>query len=234
MHLSNRNKVFICYAREDIEKSSRIYGDLLNARIGVLWMDKKRLMVGQHWPNEIRGTINECRYFMPLFSRTWIEKTNGYFHNEFNYALEVSKRYGQDARFFIPVRLEDCPVRPELDDVERIDLFPESRWEDGIRTLIQIILHKPKAVAKAERFVKSGEIVTLYGNESRSFDEEELWYYWEEIPKRTIALTSNTEANPQFVAPVVHHDTVFTFRLKVRDAKGHDDSTIASITVEPF
>jgi hypothetical protein len=87
---------------------------------------------------------------------------------------------------YLPVRLDDCeiPYR-ELKDIERVDLFPISGREDGIKRIIQIILYKPKAIIKVDKsVVKSGEIVTLYGNESKGFNQEKLRYQWEEIPKK--------------------------------------------------
>ena len=233
-NISSSPQVFISYAREDIEKADRIYSELKNAGIRV-WMDKKNIFPGQNWKNAIDNAISKSRYFIPLFSSTSVTKI-GYVQVEFKYALEVFKTYPPNEIFYLPVRLDDCEIQyRELKEIERVDLFPISKWEEGIKRIIQIILYKPKAVIKVDKLVvKSGEIVTLYGNESQGFKQEKLRYYWEEIPKKTISLTSNTNINPKFTAPIVDHETVFTFRLKVKDSGGQEDSTNIQIRVKPI
>lgn len=230
---SSSPQVFISYAREDIEIADRIYSELKNAGINI-WMDKKNIFPGQNWKNAIDDAIRKSRYFIPLFSSTSVTKI-GHIQVEFKYALEVFKTYPPNEIFYLPVRLDDCEIQyRELEEIERVDLFPIFKWEEGIKRLIQIILYKPKAIIKIHKLiVKSGEIVTLYGNESQGFNQEKLRYCWEEIPKKSISLTSDSDINPKFTAPVVDHETVFTFRLKVVDSGGQDDSANIQIRVRP-
>ena len=54
------------------------------------------------------------------------------------FALEVFRRYPQNAIFYIPVRLDDCKIPyEELKSIHHVDLFPE--WDDGFSA----ILHAP-------------------------------------------------------------------------------------------
>jgi len=162
-------KVFISYAREDIESASKIYNELKNAGIDV-WMDKKNLMPGQNWENEIEDAISKSRYFIALFSSNSVSK-RGYIQVEFKYAIEVFKKFPPEDIFYLPIRLDDCEIQyRELKKIETVDLFPISKWDEGIKRIIQIILYKPKAVVTTDKLVaKSGEIVTLFGNQSQGF-----------------------------------------------------------------
>jgi len=159
-------QVFISYAREDFEIANRVFSEL---KAGItVWMDNKNIFPGQNWENKIHAAISTSRYFIRLFS------SNGYVQLEFEYALEVSKRYPSGVEYFLPVRLDACEINyRELKQIERVDLFPTPKWEEGIKKIIQMILHKPKAVIKVDKLVvKSGEIVTLCGMQSQGFNQE--------------------------------------------------------------
>ena len=88
---SQENIIFISYAREDSEAARRLYEDLKKAGL-TPWLDKKELLPGQNWENEIEDAISKSRYFIPLFSKTSVKKI-GYVQNEFKFALEVFRRY---------------------------------------------------------------------------------------------------------------------------------------------
>jgi hypothetical protein len=112
---SQENVVFISYAREDSEAAIRLYEDLKKAGL-TPWLDKKELLPGQNWENEIEGAISKSRFFIPLFSKTSVRKI-GYVQNEFKFALEVFRRYPPNVIFCIPVRaLRNRPsVSPSSD-----------------------------------------------------------------------------------------------------------------------
>ncbi|MGE0086834.1 MAG: toll/interleukin-1 receptor domain-containing protein [Desulfococcaceae bacterium] len=60
-------KVFISYAREDIDTARRLYADLKMAGI-VPWMDKIDLLPGQNWKFHITKAIRESSFFIALLS----------------------------------------------------------------------------------------------------------------------------------------------------------------------
>jgi TIR domain len=100
--------VFISYAREDSNAAKRLRKDLRDAGLNP-WLDKEELLPGQNWENQIEDAISRSRYFIPLFSKTSVEKI-GYVQSEFKFALDVLKRYPPNKIFYIPVRLDDCEI----------------------------------------------------------------------------------------------------------------------------
>jgi TIR domain len=66
-------QVFISYAREDYGIAERLYNDLKRAGLDP-WLDKKKILGGQHWKKEIREAIRNSAYFIPLFSSTSVKK----------------------------------------------------------------------------------------------------------------------------------------------------------------
>jgi tetratricopeptide (TPR) repeat protein len=137
---SQENTVFISYAREDYNAAKRLRKDLKNVGLNP-WLDKEELLPGQNWQEQIEDAISRSRYFIPLFSKTSVEKI-GYVHSEFKFALDVLKRYPPNKIFYIPVRLDDCeiPYR-ELKSIHRADLFPDddSVWKDGVNHILRAI-----------------------------------------------------------------------------------------------
>jgi hypothetical protein len=130
--------VFISYAREDSDSAERLYNELKNAGFKP-WLDKHNVIAGQDWKKEIRNAIENSRYFVPLFSSSSVKKI-GYIQNEFKYALEVFERYPPGIIFYIPVRLDDCDIPyDELDSIQRVDLFPDSKWKEGVNSIIRAL-----------------------------------------------------------------------------------------------
>ena len=118
---SRENTVFISYAREDSDAAKRLREDLKDAGLNP-WLDKEELLPGQNWENKIKVAISRSRYFVPLFSKTSIEK-KGYVQSEFKFALESFKKYPPNMIFYIPVRLDDCEI-PSKEPIHSADLFP--------------------------------------------------------------------------------------------------------------
>jgi tetratricopeptide (TPR) repeat protein len=138
---SQENTVFISYAREDFQKADRLYNDLKNAGLNP-WLDEHNLLPGQNRRDEIENAISKSRYFIPLFSKTSVEKI-GYVQSEFKFALDVLKSYPPNKIFYIPIRLDDCEILyKELEPIHRADLFPvddDSVWRKGVSKILQAI-----------------------------------------------------------------------------------------------
>lgn len=117
-------QVFISYARED-ENSARGIASFLESKGFSVWIDKKRLLGGQNWKNEIRKAIKSSRYFIALLSASSVEKA-GYVQNEVREALSVLESMPPNAVFVVPVRLDPVtPQHPQLEELHWIDAFPE-------------------------------------------------------------------------------------------------------------
>ena len=135
---SQGNTVFISYAREDVDAAKRLQKDLKDAGLNP-WLDKEELLPGQIWENQIEDAISKSRYFIPLFSKTSVDKI-GYVQSEFKFALDVLKRYPPNKIFYIPVRLDDCKIHyKELKPIHRADLFPvdDIVWKEGVNQILR-------------------------------------------------------------------------------------------------
>ncbi len=103
------NKVFLSYAREDLEKACLLRNDLVERNVNV-WFDKNDLKPGK-WQPQIRKAIVGSQYFLICLSEAAIRKLGdqpSYQDEELELAFDIAQ--AQDAHSFtiIPVRLEDC------------------------------------------------------------------------------------------------------------------------------
>jgi formylglycine-generating enzyme required for sulfatase activity len=117
-------RVFISYAKEDVEHAKRLYRDLKKAGFSP-WLDAEELLPGQNWVNEIVQAVRESRYFVALLSERGLSR-NGFVHRELKKALEVMEEYPERRIFLIPARLDDCqPQDEQLRGLHWADLFPD-------------------------------------------------------------------------------------------------------------
>ncbi|MFP4033604.1 MAG: SUMF1/EgtB/PvdO family nonheme iron enzyme [Desulfococcaceae bacterium] len=117
-------RVFISYAKEDVEHAKRLYRDLKKAGFSP-WLDAEELLPGQNWRNEIVQAVRESRYFVALLSGRGLSR-NGFVHRELKKALEVMEEYPEGGIFLIPARLDDCqPQDEKLRGLHWADLFPD-------------------------------------------------------------------------------------------------------------
>jgi hypothetical protein len=130
---TNKDRVFISYAREDAEAANRLYDDLAMAGLNP-WLDTKSLLAGQNWKIIIKDSIRNSRYFIALLSSNSIGK-RGYVQKELKEALEVLDEFPESQIFMIPVRLNDCNVNhSRVNELHRVDLFPN--WEEGFKRIL--------------------------------------------------------------------------------------------------
>lgn len=126
-------KVFLAYVREDLGAVQRIYRALRRRGFDP-WLDRKKLLPGQDWPRAIQRAIEVADFFVACFSSRAVRK-RGEFHSELRYALECARRLPLDDVYFLPVRLDECPVPPRIArEIQYVDLFPD--WNAGIARLV--------------------------------------------------------------------------------------------------
>ena len=87
----------------------------------------------------------------------------------------------------------------------------------------------PLANAGADQSINEGATVTLNGSASSDADGDVITYKWT-VPEGII-LSSETEANPTFVAPEVSNDTPLTFSLVVNDGQADSPADAVVISV---
>lgn len=131
---SNRTRVFIAYATEDVALAEKLYTHL-DARGFAPWLDRRKLMAGQHWPRRIQEAIENADYFIACFSKNSVAKRGG-FQAEIRYALDCASRVPLDDVYLLPLRLDACRVPARITrETQYIDLFPD--WGEGVERVIR-------------------------------------------------------------------------------------------------
>ncbi|MCP4343977.1 MAG: TIR domain-containing protein [Desulfobacterales bacterium] len=144
---SEKKKVFISYAREDIITAKKLYHDL--KKVGAdPWMDTTDLLGGQRWQATIRDAIKDSSYFLALLSENSVSK-KGFIQKELKLALDELSNYPPDEIYIVPVRLDDSePKHNELKELHRIDIFPS--YGDGLKEIYRVIVPVPVCRLRSE------------------------------------------------------------------------------------
>ena len=141
---TERRRIFIAYAREDLAHAERLYSDL-SARGYAAWLDRRKLLPGQNWPRRIEDAIASSDFFIPCFSLNSVNKRGG-FQAELRYALDCQRRIPLDDVFLIPVRLDECRVPARIQrETQYVDLFPD--WQAGFARVERIIERQLRVAA---------------------------------------------------------------------------------------
>jgi len=116
--------VFVSYATEDTAAVLELVGGLEKAGIRV-WLDRKDLLGGQEWGQEIELAIESSSLFIFCLSHSSCSKT-GFVQHEIRYAYEQAKLRPESQVYIIPVRLEECSPPRALRHLQYIDMFDPS------------------------------------------------------------------------------------------------------------
>lgn len=106
------NKIFISYAKEDINYAEKLYDFLLSKNYDP-WLDKKKLLVGQEWEFHIQDALHKADFIILLLSKTSVSK-RGYVQREFKKALYYCEEKLESDIFIIPIKIDDCDVPFQL------------------------------------------------------------------------------------------------------------------------
>jgi hypothetical protein len=135
-HGSNVPRIFIAYASEDRRIAERLYDELTACGYSA-WLDRRKLLPGQDWPQRIEDAILSSDFFLACFSKRSVKKRGG-FQTELRYALDCASSVPLDDVFLIPVRLDDCQLPARIErETQWVDLFPE--WSTGFSRIVEII-----------------------------------------------------------------------------------------------
>jgi hypothetical protein len=123
-------KVFLCHAKEDEVRIEQLYFDLRDRGLDP-WYDKRKLIVGDQWQEEILDAIKISDFFAVFLSKLSVRK-DGFIQKEIRTAVSEYQRKPYGFAYFIPVRLEECKVpalrlyeHTTLADLQWIDLFDD-------------------------------------------------------------------------------------------------------------
>jgi len=97
--------VFLSYAKEDAEAVKPIAEALRAAGIET-WFDQDELEGGDAWDFAIRRQIRECSLFIPVVSRSTLNRLEGYFRREWRLAIERSQDMADEKAFLVPIVID--------------------------------------------------------------------------------------------------------------------------------
>lgn len=90
-----------------------------------VWMDKESLRIGEPWMQRLRAAIRDGAFFVLCLSKHVAARPGSVVHQEVAIALEELSRSRDSEDWFLPLRLDDCPVPAEVAKFTYIDLFPD-------------------------------------------------------------------------------------------------------------
>ncbi|GCL60066.1 SUMF1/EgtB/PvdO family nonheme iron enzyme [Microcystis aeruginosa] len=139
-------QIFLAHASEDKPAVLALYNRLKQAGYKP-WLDKKDLIPGQIWRDEIPKAIKASQIFLACLSGKSANK-QGYIQRELRIALDTFGEMLPGTIFFIPMRLEECEIPDlrlaevglNLRDIHRLDYWEE----DGFEQLERAITHQFK------------------------------------------------------------------------------------------
>lgn len=127
------SKIFISYAKIDIQEVETIY-DFLISENHEVWMDVHKLYPGQNWKLEIHNAIENADYFIACLSNNSVNK-KGYVQKELKTAIEVLDLMPEGMIYIIPVRLEECQVPSFLKLYQWLDWYEKDSRNKLLHTI---------------------------------------------------------------------------------------------------
>jgi len=152
---NQKPKIFLSYAREDIDMAKRIYQDLKRYGLDV-WIDYEKILPGQHWKIITEKSIRQSKYFLLLLSSNSVTK-RGFIQKEMKIAYEILEQCSEEDIYLIPVRVNDCEPSLKISDIHYINVFPETEYQNGLKKILHvvspgtfIIRREPKKLSPAD------------------------------------------------------------------------------------
>ncbi len=126
-------RVFLIYAKEDLEAARRLAGQLRERGFRP-WLDVEEITPGQLWQKAVLQALEESAAALVLVSEHLEKK--GFVQEELRAALSALQEREENVSPVIPVRLSEAPVPSGLAHVQWVNLFePDGidRLETGLR-----------------------------------------------------------------------------------------------------
>jgi ActR/RegA family two-component response regulator len=127
-------KVFIVYAREDLDKAWKIWRRLREAGFNS-WLDLEDLLPGEPRELRIENNIQNADFVIVCLSSA-VHKP-GFVHKQIEYALERQHEMPDADIYLIPVRLDDSKIPEKLEYLQHLDLHidRDEDWQKLSATL---------------------------------------------------------------------------------------------------
>ena len=107
MSETSQPRIFICYAKDDAEYAERIYHALKEVGADP-WLDRKVLVHGDWWENEIRKAVQRSDAFVVCLRPGFDEI--GFRQREIRWAMEALELRPPGRAFIIPFIVEPCDI----------------------------------------------------------------------------------------------------------------------------
>ena len=150
--------VFISYVRENSEIVDKLCETLESHGIKV-WLDRNDIDPGVFWEQAIRDAIEKGAFFIACFSKEYYERGRTYMNEELNLAIAQLRLLPMDQVWFIPVKLNECPIPKNritvgktLQSFQHVELF--ENWNTGIQGILKSI-HSNSILDRAGDFASS-------------------------------------------------------------------------------
>jgi hypothetical protein len=118
-----RRKVFIVYAREDLDVARKLTAELKKHGFNP-WLDVDEITPGQIWQKTVLRSLEESAAALVLVSDHLNKK--GFVQEELRVALDTLQESQKDLSPVVPVRLDDSPVPDRLSHVQWVNLFEKN------------------------------------------------------------------------------------------------------------
>jgi hypothetical protein len=119
--------IFLCHCSED-KPFVRLLRDRLFAAGFSPWLDEDDIPVGAKWAKEIRQALDESHAVVICLSNEFVVKT-GYVQKELHEAVDLAQYRPSIHTYLFPIRLEDCPIPPELEEVQYVNLYGDGGFD---------------------------------------------------------------------------------------------------------
>ena len=179
-------QIFLAHASEDKPAVLALYNRLKQAGYKP-WLDKKDLIPGQIWRDEIPKAIKASQIFLACLSGKSANK-QGYIQRELRIALDTLGEMLPGTIFFIPMRLEECEIPDlrmsevglNLRDIHRLDYWEEDGFEQLERAIgyqFKLEPEEPKQLLSVFNFEivrvnAKGEQIKKESKQSQYFRED--------------------------------------------------------------
>jgi len=131
-----RPTVFLSYAHADEEHPlfRKLMRDLDSTPVIRYWIDRQEIHVGESLTAKLAQGIDEADFFLPVISANsarsrWVIQEFFLAYN--NQLLDLNLK-------ILPVRIDDVPAPPQIQDLQFLDLFHD--YDHGFQVLLRSIL----------------------------------------------------------------------------------------------
>ncbi len=144
-----KKHVFISYCRDNENEVAKLRDDLIAAGEPVWW--DKDILGGRDWDLEIRKAMRDSYAVVLCLSKESEDRATCGIFPEARDAIAAYRKCKPGSVFLIPVRMSDCEIPlfkiddvQMLDDLQYIDLFPSSKYTEGLKRLVESLQKAPE------------------------------------------------------------------------------------------